>query len=80
MAEILRNRWPLCSGIGGRNAPESVADFTGMGTLRLEGIKPFKTPSTWCDDYLTGVSGKRKNLLLCVLRGSVVNPSSFVIS
>jgi hypothetical protein len=30
VADIPWNRWPLCSGLGGRNRLDYVADFTGM--------------------------------------------------
>ena len=30
---MVRNRWPLCFGTGGRNASESPADFIGIGNL-----------------------------------------------
>jgi hypothetical protein len=40
VAGIPWNGWPTCSGLGGRNRLDYVADFTGMRTKRQP--KPFR--------------------------------------
>ena len=39
VAGLVRNRWPLCFGTGGRNASESPADFIGIGKTVAKGRK-----------------------------------------
>ncbi len=36
VAGLVRNRWPLCFGTGGRNGSEWVADFIGIGSKHKE--------------------------------------------